>query len=173
MNRKTKSAGHHKRFQQASTLFTKAMKLLHKGEFQKAGQQFTEILESFPEQTDILDRARSYSQLCAREARRSTPRPKEFDDLLHYGVYLHNEGDFKGAMKALTQAAAIHPRNEHVLYCLAATQAQTGDTAAAMKALKSAISANEESKAQARLDPDFEPLREEAEFDELTAMSEL
>ena len=75
-------------------------------------------------------------------------------------------------MKALTQAAAIHPRNEHVLYCLAATQAQTGDTAAAMKALKSAIAANGESKAQARLDPDFEPLRDEDEFGELTAISE-
>ena len=172
MNRKTKSASHDKRFQQASARFTKAMKLLHKGEFQKAGEQFSDILESFPDQTDVLDRARSYSELCAREARRAPPRPREFDDLLHYGVYLHNAGDFKGAMKALNQAAAIHPRNEHVLYCLAATQAQTGDTAAAMKALKSAIGANEESKAQARLDPDFEPLRDQAEFDELTATPE-
>ena len=172
MNRKNRPAGHDKRFEQASTLFTKGMKLLHKGEFQQAGQQFSGIIESFPDQTDILDRARSYAALCAREARRASPRPKEFDDLLHYGVYLHNDGDFKGALKALTQAAAIHPRNEHVLYCLAATQAQAGDTAAAMKAPKSAIGANEESKAQARLDPDFEPLRDEAEFEELTAIPE-
>ncbi len=172
MNRKTKSASHEKRFGQASALFTKGMKLLHKGEFHKAGEQFSEIVASFPDQEDVLDRARSYAELCAREARHASPRPKEFDDLLHHGVYLHNEGDFKGAIKALTQAATIHPRNEHVLYCLAATQAQAGDTEAAMKALKSAIGANEESRAQARLDPDFEPLRDEAEFDKLTAIPE-
>ncbi len=172
MTRKTRPAALDKRFEQASTLFAKGMRLLHKGEFQKAGAQFTEIIESFPEQTDVLDRARSYSELCAREARRGNPRPKEFEDLLHHGVYLHNEGDFGGALKALTQAAGIHPRNEHVLYCLAATQAQAGDTTAALKALKSAIATNEESKAQARLDPDFEPLRSVAEFDKLTAIPE-
>ena len=171
--RKTRPAGNHKRFEQASTQFTKAMRLLHKGEFQKAAAAFEEIVESYADQPDILDRARSYAELCTRQSRRPEPRPKEFEDLLHHGVYLHNEGDFKGALKALNQAASIHPRNEHVLYCLAATQAQAGDTAAAIKALKSAITANEETKAQARLDPDFEPLRSEAEFEKLTAIPEL
>ena len=173
MTRKTKTAQHEKRFGQASTLFGKGMRLLHKGDFQKAAGQFSEIVESFPEQSDILDRARSYVELCARQKRRPNSRPKEFEDMLHRGVYLHNEGDFEGALKLLNQAAAIHPRNEHVLYCLAATQAQAGDSAAALKALKSAITANEEARAQARIDPDFEALRNDAEFGKLTALPEL
>ena len=172
MTRKTKTAQHEKRFEQASTLFAKGMRLLHKGDFQKAAGQFSEIVESYPEQSDILDRARSYIELCSRQTRRPNSRPKEFEDLLHHGVYLHNEGDFDGALKVLNLAAAIHPRNEHVLYCLAATQAQAGDSTAALKALKSAITANEESRAQARIDPDFESLRSEAEFDKLTTLLE-
>jgi Flp pilus assembly protein TadD len=79
-------------------------------------------------------------------------------------VYLHNRGEFLEALKVLHQAAEIHPRNEHVLYCLAAASARSGDPAAAIKALKSAIAVSPANRAQARSDSDFDAIREQAEF---------
>jgi tetratricopeptide (TPR) repeat protein len=82
---------------------------------------------------------------------------------------LHNRGDFELAVKYLRQALEIQPRSEGALYCLAAAQARAGDREAALKALKSAIHVNPASRAQARRDADFEPLREAAAFQALVA----
>ena len=70
-------------------------------------------------------------------------------------------------MKAFHQAADIHPKNEHVLYCIAASSARLGDMAAALKALRSAIHANAANRAQARGDSDFDALREDDDFQSL------
>jgi tetratricopeptide (TPR) repeat protein len=89
--------------------------------------------------------------------------------MLNYGVVLHNRGEFDQAVKYLRLAVAKHPRNEHALYCLAASQARAGEAEDALKALRSAITANPTSRSQARQDPDFERLRGEAEFQALVA----
>jgi Tfp pilus assembly protein PilF len=86
---------------------------------------------------------------------------------MNYGVFLHNKGEFLEALKFLHQAADIHPKSEHVLYCIAASAARAGEVAAALKALRSAIGANPANRAQARGDSDFDPLREEGEFQAL------
>ena len=64
-------------------------------------------------------------------------------------------------------AADQQPKNEHVLYCIAASAAQSGDVAAALKSLRAAIVANPASRAQARADADFDPIRENEEFVEI------
>ena len=55
-------------------------------------------------------------------------------------------------------------RNEHVLYCMAATAARAGDNATALKSLRQAVGAGPANRAQARQDPDFDTLREDEEF---------
>ncbi len=51
-----------------------------------------------------------------------------------------------------------------MLYCLAAAHARAGDIAAALKALRSAISASPANRAQARSDSDFDSIRDEDDF---------
>jgi tetratricopeptide (TPR) repeat protein len=159
-----------RRSQQALDLFERAAKALGKRDWEKAKDLLDNLIESHPDQRDLLERARSYRTVCERalsEARRPPFRPKGFDDLLNHGVFLHNRGEFEEALKVLRQAAEIHPKNEHVLYCLAATSARAGDAAAALKALRSAIAVSPANRAQARGDSDFDPIREDEEFIEL------
>jgi tetratricopeptide (TPR) repeat protein len=131
------------------------------------------LISSHPEERDVLERARAYLALCDRALEKKPAfRPKTFEDLLNYGVYLHNRGEFQEALKYLQQAAEIHPKNEHVLYCVAASAARSGDAAVAMKALRSAIVANPASRAQARSDSDFDPIREDEEFSALVHSSQ-
>jgi tetratricopeptide (TPR) repeat protein len=151
--------GGDRRYRQAVELFEKAVKAFGKKDFTRARGHLEHLLESHGEQADLVERARSYLAMCDRADGRKPPRPRTFEELLNYGVVLHNRSEFSQAVKYLRQAVDKHPRNEHALYCLAAAQARAGETEAAVKALRSAIQANPASRCQARQDSDFEALR--------------
>ena len=154
-----------RRSQQALDAFEKAMKALGKHDYERAREHFDALMAGFPEELDLVERARSYRAVCERALeKRPAFRPKTFEEFLHHGVYLHNRGEYEEALKFLRQAAEIHPRNEHVLYCTAATAARAGDSATALKSLRQAVSASPANRAQARQDPDFESLREDEEY---------
>jgi tetratricopeptide (TPR) repeat protein len=156
-----------RRYQQALDLFERAVKALGRKDFGRARELLDELLESHGDQQELVERARAYRVRCDRSQR--PPRPKTFEELLNYGVVLHNRGDYTQAVRYFLQALEIHPRHESALYCLAAAQARAGDAPAALKALKSAIHASPASRAQARRDDDFAPLRAGAEFQALVA----
>jgi tetratricopeptide (TPR) repeat protein len=147
----------------ALELYEKAVKALGRKDFARAMELLDSLIETHSGETDLVERARAFRVIAERGKARSF-RPKSFEDLLNYGVFLHNRGEHAEALKALQQAAAIHPRNEHVLYCLAAAAAQAGEPAVAFKALKTAIAVSPANRSQARSDPDFDGLRDQAEF---------
>jgi len=156
-----------RRYQQALDLFERAVKAMGRKDLDRARTLLDALLDDHADQQELVERARAYRAMCDRPRR--PPRPKTFEELLNYGVVLHNRGEFAQAVRYLQLALEIHPRNESALYCLAAAQARAGDPTAAMKALKSAIHANPASRALARRDDDFEPLRAAAEFQALVA----
>ena len=169
------SAGNRKpvperRTSQAVEQFEKAVKAVGRKEYDKARELFEGIANGFPEERDVVERARSYQALCDRavaESKRGAYKPKGFDELLTYGVFLHNRGEYDEALKSLRQAADLQPKNENALYCLAATSARAGDSESALKALRSAIAVSPDTRAQARRDADFDGLREDDEFNAL------
>jgi tetratricopeptide (TPR) repeat protein len=148
----------------AVDLFEKALKALNRKDFERARDLFDQLTESFPDEREVIERARAYKAICDRSLGRRSARPKTFEDLLKYGIYHHNRGEYQEALKFLNQAAEIHPRNEHVLYCVAAAAARSGDTGIALKSLKSAINASPANRAQARTDSDFDDLRTHPDF---------
>lgn len=158
-----------RQYQHALELFERAVKALGKKDFDKARELLDALLSQHADQQELVERAKAYRSMCARPRRPS--RPKTVEELLSYGVVLHNRGDFGQAVKYLTQAVELQPRNESALYCLAAAQARAGETAAALQTLRSAISANPASRSQARHDADFEPLRGAVEWKALVAPS--
>jgi len=156
-----------RRYQQALDLFQRAVKALGRKDLDRARELLDDLLASHGDRQELVERARAYRAMCDRPRRPA--RPKTFEELVNYGVVLHNRGDFAQAIRFLQQAVEIHPRSESALYCLAAAQARAGDAAAALRTLRSAIHANPASRAQARRDDDFAPLRGAAEFQALTA----
>lgn len=156
-----------RRYQQAVDLFQRAVKALGRKDLDRARELFDELLAGHADQKELVERARAYRAMCDRPKRPA--RPRTFEELLNYGVVLHNRGDFADAVRYLQHAVELHPRSESALYCLAAAQARAGDAAAALRSLRSAIHANPASRAQARRDDDFAPLRAAAEFQALVA----
>ena len=164
MSVKKASAGERKG-SQALELFEKAVKALGKKDYERALELFDSLIAGHAGERDLVERARAYRAACERATeKRPVFRPKTFEEILHYGVFLHNRGEYPEALRYLQQAVEMHPKNEHALYCLAASAARAGDAAAALKALRSAIAASSANRAQARGDSDFDPIREHEEF---------
>jgi tetratricopeptide (TPR) repeat protein len=168
MSGKKNAAAPSRRLGQALEVYERAMKALGKRDFERARDHFSDVIASYAEERDVVERAKSYLGLCQRSLEKKPSfKPKSFEEQLNYGVFLHNRGQFEEALKYLGQAAEQHPKNEHVLYCLAATAARAGDTPAAVKALRASIAVNPANRAQARSDSDFDPIREDDDFVDL------
>ena len=149
----------------ALDLYEKAIKALGKRDFEKAQGHLEALVASHPDERDLLERAHSYLALCGKALEKRTGfRPKTVEEHLRCGVYLHNLGDYKGSLKHFNQAAELEPKNDDVLYCMAASSARAGNADAAVKALRSAIASSPASRAQARWDADFDPIREDDNF---------
>jgi tetratricopeptide (TPR) repeat protein len=163
-----KASGSDRRSEKALELFEKGMKAMGKKDYDKARDAFDALIAEHSSERDILERARAFKMVCERALeKKPSYKPKGFDELMHYGVFLHNKGEFDDALRFLREAADIHPKNEHVQYCVAASAARAGETEAAIKALRSAIGQNAQNRAQARVDSDFDPIREDEEFQTL------
>lgn len=163
-----KSSAADRRSEKALELFEKAMKAMGKKDFERAREAFETLIADHAGERDVVERARAFLRVCERATdKRPSYKPKGFDELLHHGVYLHNRGEFDDALRFLREAAELHPKNEHVQYCVAAAAARAGETEAALKALRSAIGTNPQNRAQARVDSDFDPIREDEEFQTL------
>jgi tetratricopeptide (TPR) repeat protein len=158
-------------YRQAVDLFEKAVKAFGRKDLDRARTHLDTLIETHGDQTDLVERARSYLAMCDRADGQKGPRPRTFEELLNYGVVLHNRGEHAEAAKYLQQAVDKEPRSDHALYCLAAAQARAGETTAAVEALRSAVRINPASRNQARQDPDFEALRGDDGFAALVAAS--
>lgn len=165
MNPKKPTVPRVKQHAQALDLFEKGVKALGRKDHAKAKAHFEDLLERYAEEYDVAERTRIYVTICERALdKRTAFRPKSTEDLLAWGVLLHNQGDYAEAIKQFRKATESEPKNDHALYCLAASSARAGDTDAALEALRGAIAVSPESRAQARSDSDFDPLREEDAF---------
>lgn len=154
----------------AVTVFERAMTLLQRHDYRNALAEFEALQLRFPTEGALLDRARSYAALCERELRRSSQQaPKTIEERLTAATAALNNGDDPRAEQLISQVLDEAPKHELGHYLLAVVHARRGATAAALDALRHAIAASPEVRAQARHDVDFESLRGNDTFDRMMA----
>ena len=157
-----RGAGEIERFEKAVEGLEKSLRALHKGEFDKAKEQLERLKETYPDEGELLDKVNTYLAICERKLA-PQKRPKNTEEMVAWGVMLHNDGDSREAIKMLSKALEADPDNAHIEYCLAAAHAKIGDGVATAKHLKQAIQADPLSRIHARVDEDFAPVRHTAE----------
>ncbi|MBN2318226.1 MAG: hypothetical protein JXR49_04080 [Acidobacteria bacterium] len=145
----------------------KGIEFIHKKDFKKAHSEFTTLVRSFPEETEILARVRSYLQICDREEQAQKKPEITQDQLYTLGVLEHNKSNFDAAISYFQQSLKKHPDADYVYYSVAASLARKGDRQASMEHLKKAIELNEDSRIYARNDEDFSVFETDEEFAEL------
>ena len=93
--------------------------------------------------------------------------PENWDAWFYLGVTLHQLRRYEEAMHAHTRAAESSRYRLQALYNLALTQTQAGDHEGALETLGLVREAGYADVDQLRTDPDLDPLRSEARFQDL------
>ena len=145
----------------------KGIELIFKKEFRKALGELNSLCQSFPGETEILARARSYILICTREEASRNKHEANADQLYALGVMEHNKSNYDEAIAYYEQSLKSHPRGDYIYYSIAASLAMKGDLLKSMENLKKAIELNEDSRIYARNDDDFSALQDNDEFAEL------
>ncbi len=153
---------------EAVAVFEQAMEALQRHEYQAAAGRFKVLLSEHPSEGVLLDRARVYLGLAERELGRRPVEPRTLEERLTAATAALNNGDHDAAESLARGVLAEDPHQDLALYLLASVEARRGLFDAALSYLGQAIAISPEARAQARFDPDFEPLYDNDAFRELT-----
>ncbi len=148
--------------------FDRGVAALQKRKFEEAERNFLDLTQKYPEEKELVDRARVYLAVCERQRSVVRPAPVEPEDLYYAAVLAKNRGDVPEAIEHLKNAARKNGGGR-VDFLLACCYAQSGQADTALEHLRKAIEEDQRHRILARHDRDFDTLRDTPEFRELLA----
>ena len=143
----------------ALALFETGVRCLHRKAYGDAAAAFRSLIEQFPAERALLDRARVYHGLAERELRRAPAVPRTIEERLTAATFALNNDDEDEADRLVRTVLAEEPSRDLALYLLAAIAARRGQREIALGHLHDAIASNPDVRAQAQHDEDFASLR--------------
>lgn len=153
-------------FYEAVAIYERGVQALQRHDFQGAAGFFRTVLDRYPEERELLERARLYLRVCERETERLQPAPKSPAERVYAATVALNSGDHNGALDHLQRALSEDPESDHAHYIMAVALGMRQRTDDAIEHLRQAIALNHENRNLARQDPDLESLREHPGFRE-------
>ncbi|HEY2435389.1 MAG TPA: tetratricopeptide repeat protein [Vicinamibacterales bacterium] len=145
-------------------MYERGLQALQRRDFAASAEALRNVIERYPDERELLERARLYLKVCERELEPKEPQPKTPDEWVYAGTVALNAGDETTALRHVQRALTDDPRHEHARYLVAVISTRRGDTGTALDHLREAVSLNPENRARARQDPELESLREDATF---------
>jgi tetratricopeptide (TPR) repeat protein len=145
-------------------VYERGVAALQRRDFVASAERFREVLERYPEERELHERARLYLRVCERELQRLEPTPQTLEERIYAATLALNAGADADALAHLTRALAEDAENANVHYMLAVVHARRGDPASSVAHLRHAVELDGETRALARRDPDFDILRADEGF---------
>lgn len=152
---------------EAARHFDEAIQLLHNKSPKKARDIFQQVIDNFPEEKEMADRARTYIRICDSNRNRKDQPLEQAEDYYARGTFRLNEGDIDAAIQDFQEAIRLDAKSDFLPYSLAAAYALKGDGPSAIKVLEKAIKMNPENRVFALNDDDFDGLVNDPVFEEL------
>ncbi len=151
-------------FYEAVAVYERGVQALQRHDFQAAAAFFRTVLERYPEERELLERARLYLRVCERETSRQPTTPKTPAERVYAATVALNSGDHAGALDHLQRALAEDPDSDHAHYIMSVALGMRGRMDEALDHLRQAIALNPENRGLARQDPDLESIRDQDGF---------
>ena len=158
---------------------TQALKIYEAGvtavqmrKFSVAAKALNEIINDYPEERELAERAKLYLTVCDRELHPTVAEPTTLDERLYAATVALNSGDISIAIEHLNAVATEKPADANVHYMLAVAYAMSENTGLSVTHLERAILLNPDNRLLARQEPDFENIHEDDRFRDLTAPEE-
>ena len=147
-------------FYEAVAIYERGVQALQRHDFAGAAEMFRTVIERYPEERELLERARLYLRVCERETARNTPPPETPAEQVYAATVSLNAGDHATALHHLQRALNADPENDHAHYIMSAALSLRGRREEALEHLYRAIELNPDNRAQARQDPDLDNIRD-------------
>jgi tetratricopeptide (TPR) repeat protein len=140
--------------------YEKGLRLFQQRDFKKAIPRFETILESYPDEGMLGDRARTYLNIARGESGKRKPvtSTRESEMSFEVGTWLLNDGQFKEAVRHLERAVEHEPEDDQVLVTLAAAQVGASDREGALRSLSVAFEKNPKARFKVTNMCDFDSL---------------
>ena len=151
-------------FYEAVAIYERGVQALQRHDYGAAAELFRVVIDRYPEERELLERARLYLRVCERETARQAPPAETARDHVYAATVALNSGDPAGAMSHSQRALSVDDANDHAHYIMAAALSMRGRRDEALVHLKRSISLNPENRTQARQDPDLDNIRNHVEF---------
>lgn len=151
-------------------IFGQAIRLFNRQDFASAREAFSSFIETFPNEVEMVARAKTYITVCDQRLSRPPTAPRTAEALYDRGVFELNRGETEQAIAYFERALKSEHSADHVLYSLAAAHARLGMLGEALEELGRCVNKRESYRIQARRDPDFRPLYQNERFQELVGL---
>ncbi len=151
-------------FYEAVAIYERGVQALQRRDFTGAAELFRVVIEKYPEERELLERARLYLRVCERETARQAPPPQTSREHVYAATMALNSGDHNTALSHLHRALSVDESDDHAHYIMAAALSMRGRREEAVEHLRRSIELNPENRTQARQDPDLQNIRDHQAF---------
>lgn len=147
-------------YYEAIAVYESGVRALQRHDYAGAAEHFRSVVQRFPDERELLERARLYLRVCDRETANRPSEPRTPQERIYAATVSLNAGDVNGAIAHLRRALADDPESDHGHYIMAVTLTDQGKHAEAVDFLRQAIELNPDNRSLARQDPDLAVLRD-------------
>jgi tetratricopeptide (TPR) repeat protein len=146
-------------YYEAIAIYETGVRALQKHDFASAAEQFRTVIQRYPDERELLERARLYLRVCERETANRPAGPRTPDERVYAATVALNAGDPDTAVAHLRQALGDAPHHDHGHYIMAVALCEKGDNEGALDHLRHAVELNPDNRSNARQDPDLAAVR--------------
>ena len=151
-------------FYEAIALYETGVRALQKHDFDSAATSFRAVVQQYPGERELLERARLYLRVCERETAQRPAGPQSAQERVYAATMALNAGDSETALSHLQRAIDQDPNSDHAHYILAVALSARAKKDDALRHLRRAVELNPENRVLALQDEDLEALRHHEGF---------
>ncbi len=148
-------------FYEAVAIYERGVQALQRHDYASGAELFRSVIDKYPEERELVERARVFVRVSEREMARQEPPPENTArDSVYAATVALNAGDHAGALSHLQNAISVDDEDDHAHYIMAAALSLRGRSEEAIRHLQRAIGLNPANRSQARQDPDLDSIRQ-------------
>jgi tetratricopeptide (TPR) repeat protein len=148
------------------------VRALQRHDFSTAAEAFRLVIQRYPDERELVERASLYLRVCERETAQVASGPRTTDERVYAATMALNTGDSAKALEHVQRALEQDPRSDHAHYIMAVVLAARSETSLALGHLRRSIELNPENRSLARQDADLEALRDLDGFSDIVDLNE-
>ncbi len=147
-------------FYEAIGIYEAGVRGLQRHDYAGAAESFRQVLQRYPEERELIERAQLYLRVCERETAQRPAGPKTTAERVYAATMALSAGDADAALGHVKSAIEQEPGSHHAHYMMAVIRSTRSETDQAVEHLRRAIELNPDSRSVARQDADLERLRQ-------------